>query len=106
MAFLTPLNLTKNLAKRFKIVVKGFKFYLYGSVNPWVLLASGKLEFVDDPKLGKVGDKVRVGIEEAFIVGSHSFKGAKSAKEALEKGGVSRFVDDLVEIYDDGQKQF
>ncbi|SIQ60644.1 hypothetical protein [Chryseobacterium indoltheticum] len=41
--------------QRSKIIVKGFKFYLYGSVNPWVLLASGKLEFVDDPKLGKVG---------------------------------------------------
>ncbi|AZA74974.1 AHH domain-containing protein [Chryseobacterium indoltheticum] len=64
-------------------------------------MASGKLEFVDDPKLGKVGDKVKVGTEEAFIVGSHSSKGAESAKEALEKGGVSRFVDDLVEISDD-----
>jgi hypothetical protein len=64
-------------------------------------LASGKLEFVDDPKLGKVGDKVKVGTEEAFIVGSHSSKGAKNAKEALEKGGVSKFVDDLVEISDD-----
>ena len=59
------------------------------------------MEFVDDPKLGKVGDKVKVGTEEAFIVGSHSSKGAESAKEALEKGGVSRFVDDLVEISDD-----
>ncbi|WP_294317102.1 hypothetical protein [uncultured Chryseobacterium sp.] len=64
-------------------------------------MASGKLEFVDDPKLGKVGDKVKVGTEEAFIVGSHSSKGAKSAKEALEKGGVNKFVDDLVEISDD-----
>ncbi|WP_139418828.1 hypothetical protein [Chryseobacterium mulctrae] len=99
-------ELGEKLAKRFKfkgfkIVVKGFKFYLYGSVNPWVLLASGKLEFVDDPKLGKVGDKVKVGTEEAFIVGSHSSKGAKSAKEAVEKGGVSKFVDELVEISDD-----
>jgi len=65
-------------------------------------LASGKLEFVDDPKLGKVGDKVKVGTEEAFIVGSHSSKGAKSAKEALEKGGgVSKFVDELVEVADE-----
>lgn len=51
-------------------------------------MASGKLEFVDDPKLGKVGDKVKVGTEEAFIVGSHSSKGAKSAKEAVEKEGL------------------
>lgn len=64
-------------------------------------MASGKLEFVDDPKLGKVGDKVKVGTEEAFIVGRNSSQGAKTAKEALEKGGVSRFVDDLVEISDD-----
>lgn len=61
-------------------------------------LASGKLEFVDDPKLGKVGDKVKVGREEAFIVGRNSSQGAKTAKEALEKGGVSKFVDDLFEI--------
>ena len=64
-------------------------------------MASGKLEFVDDPKLGKVGDKVKVGTEEAFIVGRNSSQGAKTAKEALEKGGVSKFVDDLVEISDD-----
>ena len=64
-------------------------------------MASGKLEFVDDPKLGKVGDKVKVGTEEAFIVGRNSSQGAKTAKEALEKGGVSRFVDDLVEISGD-----
>ena len=64
-------------------------------------MASGKLEFVDDPKLGKVGDKVKVGTEEAFIVGNHSSKGAKGAKEAVEKGSVSKFVDELVEISDD-----
>ncbi len=64
-------------------------------------MASGKLDYIDDPKLGKVGDKIKVGTEEAFIVGSHSSKGAKSAKEALEKGGVSKYVDELVELSDD-----
>lgn len=62
-------ELGENLAKRFKfkgfkIVVKGFKFYLYGSVNPWVLLASGEVKKYSPDEIisGKtsIGEKVNV----------------------------------------------
>jgi len=62
-------ELGENLAKRFKfkgfkIVVKGFKFYLYGSVNPWVLLAIGEVKKYSPDEIisGKtsIGEKVNV----------------------------------------------
>ena len=56
--------------QRSKIVVKGFKFYLYGSVNPWVLLATGEVKHIDNElaKGKKVGDKLEVdGIQARFI---------------------------------------
>jgi len=60
-------ELGENLAKRFKfkgfkIVVKGFKFYLYGSVNPWVLLASGDVEKIEKSDIiskGRVGEEIK-----------------------------------------------
>ena len=50
------------LFHQFKI--KGFKFYLYGSVNPWVLLASGEVKEISDElaKGKKLGDEVEGGI--------------------------------------------
>ncbi|NMR33344.1 hypothetical protein HIO71_03885 [Chryseobacterium aquaticum] len=68
-------ELGENLAKRFKfkgfkIVVKGFKFYLYGSVNPWVLLATGEVKHIDNElaKGKKIGDKLEVdGIQARFM---------------------------------------
>ncbi len=60
-------ELGENLAKRFKfkgfkIVVKGFKFYLYGSVNPWVLLASGDVENIKESDIiskGRIGEEIK-----------------------------------------------
>jgi hypothetical protein len=68
-------ELGENLAKRFKfkgfkIVIKGFKFYLYGSVNPWVLLATGEVKHIDNELAQgkKIGDKLEVdGIQARFI---------------------------------------
>ena len=98
-------GLAKKLAKKMnlkkvKIVRSKRWFKIMGLFNPWVLLASGEIRFEDNPKLGKVGDKVKVDGTDAFIVGSHSTKGAKTAKEAIESGGVSRYVDELVEVSD------
>lgn len=60
-------ELGENLAKRFKfkgfkIVVKGFKFYLYGSINPWVLLASGDIEKIEKTDIiskGRIGEEIK-----------------------------------------------
>ncbi|MGE6397612.1 hypothetical protein [Chryseobacterium scophthalmum] len=60
-------ELGENLVKRFKfkgfkIVVKGFKFYLYGSVNPWVLLASGDIEKIEKTDIiskGRIGEEIK-----------------------------------------------
>ena len=58
-------------------------------------------EFVDDLKLGKVGDKEKLVQKKHSLLEAIVLKGAKSAKEAVEKGSVSKFVDELVEISDD-----
>ncbi|WP_326984376.1 AHH domain-containing protein [Chryseobacterium sp. MYb264] len=74
-------ELGENLAKRFKfkgfkIVVKGFKFYLYGSVNPWVLLASGEVKHIDDElsQGKKVGDKLEVDGIQARLIGQEDIE--------------------------------
>ncbi|NMM49186.1 GH-E family nuclease [Marinigracilibium pacificum] len=58
-------RLSKNLRfKKFRISVEKRRFKLEGEVNPWVLLASGKVEYIDasDPRVkGKsVGSKVKL----------------------------------------------
>jgi hypothetical protein len=45
---LTSKILAKFKFKRFKIEFKGRRFKLFGEVNPWVLLAEGKIKKVDD----------------------------------------------------------
>ena len=74
-------ELGENLAKRFKfkgfkIVVKGFKFYLYGSVNPWVLLASGEVRHIDDELAQgkKIGDKLDVDGMQARLIGKEDIE--------------------------------
>ncbi|WP_298420552.1 hypothetical protein [uncultured Kordia sp.] len=42
--------------KGFKFKRKGKWFQIYGSVNPWVLLASGKLEEIDTKQGKKIGE--------------------------------------------------
>lgn len=107
--------LAKFRFKRFRIRIKGLRFFLEGEVNPWILLASGELKHMSQEELRaatgeakasfKVGDKLALKAEgsaiEGIVVGSHSTKGAKTAKEAIEAGGTSSFVDDLVDIADD-----
>lgn len=46
--------------KKFKIVIKKFRFYLYGEVNPWVLLADGTLVKTESKGGVEIGGKVEV----------------------------------------------
>lgn len=83
-------NLGKQLGKKlkfkkFKIVIKGKRFKLYGQMNPWVLLSDGKLEKRDIPG-GKVGDTVK-GVDgglDGVIVGTvGSTKGSRATSSRL-----------------------
>ncbi|UXX77746.1 GH-E family nuclease [Reichenbachiella carrageenanivorans] len=74
--------------KKFRFTLKQRRFKLEGQVNPWVLLASGKIEDRDID--GNVGDLVKKadGSIEGVIVGTRGSKGGP-------KGAKSAYVDDL-----------
>jgi hypothetical protein len=72
--------------KGVKIKVHGRRFEIWGQINPWVLLATGDLKFVDDV-VGEVGDKVKVGRQEGIVVGRNGKPGSGA--------NPSEFVDDL-----------
>ncbi|REC51318.1 hypothetical protein DRF62_17530 [Chryseobacterium piscium] len=84
--------------KRSKIVVKRFKFYLYGSVNPWVLLASGEVKHIDDELAQgkKIGDKLEVDGEIGRLIGKED----KRVTSVLGKdiGGQGLQVQEKLEI--------
>jgi A nuclease family of the HNH/ENDO VII superfamily with conserved AHH len=73
--------------KGVKIKVHGRRFEIWAQINPWVLLASGDLKFIDDA-VGEVGDKVKVGRQEGIIVGRNGKPGSGA--------DPSEFVDDLL----------
>ncbi|UUC46554.1 hypothetical protein [Flavobacterium cerinum] len=96
-------ELGEGLAKRFKfkgfkIVVKGFRFSLYGSINPWVLLANGEVKKVKNNQItgsSKVGSVVKVGGNDAIVVGS---------KGTIKDASKSGFVDDLIKGIDNSKQ--
>jgi hypothetical protein len=58
--------------RRFRIVLEGRRFRLEGFINPWVLLATGKLKKIETPP-GKgrleVGDRIKVDGTDAVVIG-------------------------------------
>ncbi len=109
-------ELGENLAKRlkfkgFKIVVKGFKFYLYGSVNPWVLLASGEITEVKEvinkggKKVGQKGEFTTIAGEqiEGILIGTG--RGTRKSKfvKAIEDG--TQDADEFLKLADDSARQ-
>lgn len=103
-------ELGESLAKRFKfkgfkIVVKGFRFYLYGSINPWVLLANGDLVEVTNKGGVKVGEagkfkSVAGGKDiDGILVGIGSGSTKSKFVRSLEDGTTN--VDDFLKIADD-----
>ena len=106
-------ELGENLAKRFKfkgfkIVVKGFKFYLYGSVNPWVLLASGEVTEVVNKGGKKVGEEgkflTKSGDEiEGILVGIGKNPNKSKFVKSLEDGTTD--VEEFLKLSDDASRQ-
>ncbi|MFC7349004.1 hypothetical protein ACFQO9_19980, partial [Chryseobacterium zhengzhouense] len=109
-------ELGENLAKRFKfkgfkIVVKGFKFYLYGSVNPWVLLASGEVTEVKEvinkggKKVGQKGEFTTIAGEqiEGILIGTG--RGTRKSKfvRAIEDG--TQDAEEFLKLADDSARQ-
>ncbi|WP_295795262.1 DUF4157 domain-containing protein [Mucilaginibacter sp.] len=77
--------------KKFKIELKKFRFYLYGEVNPWVLLATGDIVEVKNKaggivgKEGKFMSKEGKEVEGILVgIGGKTADGVKMAKR-LEK---------------------
>jgi hypothetical protein len=71
--------------RRFKIVRRGRRLQIWGQINPWVLLADGKIERIDDlPEGTEVGDLVAVPgrTQKGIVVGikTRSGGGAGAAK--------------------------
>ncbi len=104
--------------KKFKIVLKKFKFYLYGEVNPWVLLASGKIVEVEDKGGVTIGSKSKFKLKgkstdvEGFLVSiggqkkSARFKGLpkaegeklfKELKQAAKAGKDADYLREMVQ---------
>ena len=58
--------------RKFRIVLEGRRFRLEGFINPWVLLATGKLKKIETPP-GKgrleVGDRLKIDGTDAVVVG-------------------------------------
>ena len=79
--------------RKFKLVRKGRSIRLMGYINPWILLAEGKLEKIDPADLKKmdgdgalkVGDMVKYGQKEGLVVGSHGTKVADDITSAAVK---------------------
>ncbi|HYD37538.1 MAG TPA: HNH endonuclease [Allosphingosinicella sp.] len=72
--------------KGYKIVFKGAWFQLWGRINPWVLLATGKLKRQRAPKGTKIGAQVPVkGSKAKGVVVGVSTKGGKAVKGARVK---------------------
>lgn len=82
--------------KKFRITIANRRFKLEGFINPWVLLADGSIEYIEQEKLrsiegnatARVGDRVKIGRREGVVIGSHTSPG-----EQLE--AVSEYVRDL-----------
>ncbi|MCO5947149.1 eCIS core domain-containing protein [Mucilaginibacter flavidus] len=83
--------------KKFKIELKKFRFYLYGEVNPWVLLATGDLVEVKDKAGGVIGKEGKFmskeGKEvEGILVGIGGKKFAKRLKNLTPERGADLFA--------------
>ena len=75
--------------RKFRISVERRRFKLEGQMNPWVLLASGKIEERDIPGVN-VGDAIRRtdGSIEGMVVGTRGSRGGP-------RGVRSSYVEDL-----------
>lgn len=72
--------------KGYKIVFKGLWFQLWGRINPWVLLATGKLKRQRAPKGTKIGSQVPIkGSKAKGVVVGISTKGGRAVKGARVK---------------------
>ncbi len=64
--------------RKFRIRMEGIRFWIEGFINPWVLLATGRVRFVEADKIARrrgrkghltVGERVRVGGNDGIVVG-------------------------------------
>lgn len=79
--------------RKFRIVLHGRRFRLEGFINPWILLADGKVDWVDVDGPYKVGDLRKIPGDKhgAIIIGKRG-KRVKGAPDPTK----SAFVDDLL----------
>jgi len=76
--------------RKFRIVLERRTFRLEGFINPWVLLATGKIVEIETPKGHKrleVGDQLKIGTDEGVVIGIRG-KGS-SYVNALKKTKVA-----------------
>jgi hypothetical protein len=83
--------------RRFKIRVGGRRFRIFGLINPWVLFASGKLEFkeqedlksVAGSKTARLGNLVKIGRKQGVVVGVRRDK-SKAVQEIGPLSGSAK----------------
>ena len=83
--------------KKFKIEVRKFRFYFYGEVNPWVLLATGDLVEVKDKAGGIIGKEGKFISKEGkqvegILVGIGGSKFAKRLKNLTKEQAADLFA--------------
>ncbi|MEG4446295.1 DUF4157 domain-containing protein [Microcoleus sp. AT9_B4] len=83
---------------KFKIRRQGLRIQLLGHINPWVLLADGRVEYVKNSQVKgqKVGGLVKIKGQQGIIVGW----------EATTKKGASRYVKEIKSGSDEAQELF
>ncbi|MGB5969304.1 MAG: AHH domain-containing protein [Spirulinaceae cyanobacterium] len=97
--------LNKMRFKAFRIRVANRKFKLEGQINPWVLLATGELEYIEHSKLKghQVGDIVDdVNGQKGIVVGwqGNTKEGASRFVQGIESGSneAKKLFDDLSQL--------
>lgn len=81
--------------KRIKIVRKGWKFFVWGEFNPWVLLATGDVKYIDDVK----GKKPRIGdrFGGGYVVGgANKAKPSKFVRRLMDNPAFNKSITDLL----------
>jgi hypothetical protein len=85
--------------KGFKIKMSGFRFSLYGNINPWVLLANGDIRKVKKSQLepgAKIKTRLRIDGTDAVYLGKHEPKiNSSRAKELINSNFT---IDHIAEL--------
>ncbi|MCB9746605.1 MAG: hypothetical protein H6741_10335 [Alphaproteobacteria bacterium] len=87
----------KTRFKGYRIQLHGRRFELEGKINPWILLANGKVEWQEDEALKRLkpgSGKLRMG-EQVLTQGDEAMEGVVVGLDRADKGALAESLEQL-----------